>query len=335
MPSSPTTRWPRTMSILRSRRWCSPGSAPETLYAFAEAQQHFERAAELRAQVSDAVAAEAPPTWELLRHAAHCARYSGDIRAGAVPHLRRAIAVLGEDGDRVALGGLWAELSESLWMAGLGDEASAASDRSVEVLGNSTSRERAEALGWRSRLSMLLGRYRDAIPPGTEAVGLARTINASRELSRALNALGTSLAMVGNQEGLSMLREAFAIADGIGEATEAARAYNNLIASLRTPVNDLEQAEEVFLAVLDYTSRKDVRSPIVDWIRLEGAEVMQRLGRWREAAHIVSRGALRSGDGYLWAVLRDHACLAAGRAGPVRRVGATPAEGRGTRPRDS
>ena len=92
-----------------------------------------------------------------------------------MPHLRRAIAVLGEDGDRVALGGLWAELSESLWMAGLGDEASAASDRSVEVLGNSTSRERAEALGWRSRLSMLLGRYRDAIPPGTEAVGLART----------------------------------------------------------------------------------------------------------------------------------------------------------------
>ncbi len=269
------------------------GERARDLYAFAEAQQHFERAAELRGQVSDAVAAGAPPTWELLRNAAHCARYSGDIRAGAVPHLRRAIAVLGEDGDRVALGGLWAELSESLWMAGLGDEASAASDRSVEVLGNSTSRERAEALGWRSRLSMLLGRYRDAIPPGTEAVGLARTINASRELSRALNALGTSLTMVGNQEGLSMLREAFAIADGIGEATEAARAYNNLIASLRTPVNDLEQAEEVFLAVLDYTSRKDVRSPIVDWIRLEGAEVMQRLGRWREAAQIVSQ--VRSG----------------------------------------
>ena len=93
-------------------------------------------------------------------------------------------------------------------MAGLGDEASAASDRSVEVLGDSTSRELLQKLlGWRSRLSMLLGQYRDAIPPGTEAVGLARRINASRELSRALNALGTSLTMAGNQEGLSMLRE--------------------------------------------------------------------------------------------------------------------------------
>lgn len=38
---------------------------------------------------------DAPPTWELLRNAALCARYSGDIRAGALPLLRRAIAVLG------------------------------------------------------------------------------------------------------------------------------------------------------------------------------------------------------------------------------------------------
>jgi len=36
----------------------------------------------------------------------------------------------------------------------------------------------------------------------------------------------------------------------------------------------------VFFAALDYATRKGVRGPIVDWIRLEGAEVMQRLGRW-------------------------------------------------------
>jgi tetratricopeptide (TPR) repeat protein len=173
-----------------------------------------------------------------------------------------------------------AELSESYWMAGLGDEAVAASDRSVEVLGDTPSRERAEAFGWRSRLFMLLGRYDDAIPPGTEAVELARRIDARRELSRALNALGTSLALVGRSEGLSMLRESFAVADGIGEATEAARAYNNLVACLRTSVNDLAQAEEVFRAVMDYTARMGVHGPIVDWIRLEGAEVMQPLRRW-------------------------------------------------------
>ena len=57
-------------------------------------------------------------------------------------------------------------------MAGLGDETIAASDRSLEVLGDTASRERAEAFGWRSRLFMLLGRYGDAIPPGT--IELAR-----------------------------------------------------------------------------------------------------------------------------------------------------------------
>ena len=144
------------------------------------------------------MSATAPPTWELLRNAALCARYSGDIRVGAISHLRRAIAVLGDDGDPTAQGGLWAELSESFWMAGLGDEAATASDRSIEVLGDSASRERAEALAWRSRLFMLLGRYREAIAPGLDGVELARRIDARPELSQALNSVGVSLLMAGN-----------------------------------------------------------------------------------------------------------------------------------------
>jgi DNA-binding NarL/FixJ family response regulator len=44
---------------------------------------------------------------------------------------------------------------------------------------------------------------------------------------------------------------------------------------------------------MDYTSRMGVHGPIVDWIRMEGAEVMQRLGRWHEVAEIV--GQVRSG----------------------------------------
>ena len=172
------------------------GQRARDLLAFAEAQQHFERAVELRPRVNAEVSATAPPTWELLRNAALCARYSGDIRVGAISHLRRAIAVLGDDGDPTAQGGLWAELSESFWMAGLGDEAATASDRSIEVLGDSASRG-AEALAWRSRLFMLLGRYREAIAPGLDGVELARRIDARPELSQALNSVGVSLLMAG------------------------------------------------------------------------------------------------------------------------------------------
>jgi DNA-binding CsgD family transcriptional regulator len=282
------------------------GLRARDLFAFAEARQHFERAAELRPHVSAHVSANAPPTWELLRNAALCARYSGDSRGAAVPHLHRAIGVLGEDGDPVSLGGLWAELSESYWMAGLSDEATAASDRSVAVLGRTATRERAEALAWRSRLFMLLGRYHDAIPPGMDGVDLARRIDARRELSRALNSLGCALALVGREEGLSMLRESIEVADRIDAATDALRGYNNLASCLRIPLNDLAQAVEVFSAALDYANRKGVRGPIVDWIRLEGAEVLQRLGRWQDEAELLSRvraGGVRGATGQYYEIV--------------------------------
>ena len=123
------------------------------LFAYPEAQQHFERAAELRERVS---VPEAPPYWELLRRAAHSARYAGDFRA-ALAHLRRALASAETDCDALTLGRLHGELSESLWLHGQSDEAVEASDRSLEVLPDEPSRERADALGWRSRLLMLLG----------------------------------------------------------------------------------------------------------------------------------------------------------------------------------
>jgi hypothetical protein len=44
---------------------------------------------------------------------------------------------------------------------------------------------------------------------------------------------------------------------------------------------------------MDYTSRMGVHGPIVDWVGMEGAEVMQRLVRWHDVAEIV--GEVRSG----------------------------------------
>ena len=51
------------------------------MFAYAEAQQHYERAVELRERISDAAAHDAPPTWDLLRSAAHSARYAADLRS--------------------------------------------------------------------------------------------------------------------------------------------------------------------------------------------------------------------------------------------------------------
>jgi DNA-binding NarL/FixJ family response regulator len=259
------------------------GHRAGALFAYPEAQEHFEQAAELRDRLSAEVAAGAPPYWELLRRAAHAARYSGDIR-GAVAHLRRALTSTGSDCDALTLGGLHGELSESLWMHGQSDEAVAASDRSMEVLPAGASRERAEALGWRCRLLMLLGRYDEAIPPGREGVAIAREIGARVELSRALNALGTSLAMNDDPDaGLPLLRESIDVGMEVDAATEVLRSYINLTSLLNTPLNDVDEAERVALTGLEYSWRKGLRGVVVDWLRLELTDALFRQGRWREA----------------------------------------------------
>ncbi len=261
------------------------------LFAYPEAQQHFERAAELRERVSSP---ESPPYWELLRRAAHSARYAGDIRA-AVAHLRRALAAAEAGCEPLTLGGLHGELSESLWLHGQSDEALAASDRSLDVLPDEPSRERADALGWRSRLLMLLGRYDDAIPPGREGVEVARVIEAPIELCRALNSLGTSLTMADDPDaGLPLLREAIEVGLAIDAGPETLRAYINLTSCLNTPLHDVEQAERTALTALAYCGEKRLHGVVVDWLRMELTDSLFRQGRWQEADR--RAGTVRSGS---------------------------------------
>ena len=264
------------------------GRRAESLFAFSEAQRHLEGAADLREQVSAEAAKEAPATWELLRAAAHCSRYGGDPAIG-VGHLRRAISLLDPVADRVVVGGLHAELSENLWMTGHGDDAVAASDTSTEMLSGVRSREAAEALGWQSRLLMLLGRFEEAIPPGRLGVEIAREIDAAVELSRAENSLGTSLASVGElAEGTELLRDAITVADAGGAGGDAVRGYINLVSVMKTPANDIRAAEQASGEALAYAARHAVRGGMTDWLRMEVADVHVRLGRLSDARAVLA-----------------------------------------------
>jgi DNA-binding CsgD family transcriptional regulator len=264
------------------------GRRARDLFAFSEAQRHLEGAADLREQISPEAARDAMETWELLRAAAHCSRYGGDPAIG-VGHLRRAISRLDLVADRVAVGGLYAELSENLWMTGHGDDAVAASDVSTEMLSGERTREAAEALGWRSRLLMLLGRFEEAIPPGRLGVEIAREIGAVVELSRAENSLGTSLASVGElAEGTELLRDAITVADAAGAGGDAVRGYINLVSVMKTPANDIGAAEQAATEALAYAARHAVRGGMTDWLRMEVADVRVRLGRLDDARAVLA-----------------------------------------------
>ncbi|RNM14069.1 helix-turn-helix transcriptional regulator [Nocardioides pocheonensis] len=263
------------------------GRRAHALFAFSEAQTHLEGAAELRDRISPEAAQEAPAVWELLRAASHCSRHGGDPSAG-VGHLKRAIGTLDPVADRVVVGGLWSELSESYWMNGRGDDAVAASDKATEMLGDDRTREAAEALAWRSRLLMLLGRFEESVEPGRRGVEIARELGAQVELSRAQNSLGTSLGALGHlEEGLELLRDAVAIADAAGAGGDAVRGYINMTSTLRTPGNDVPLAERTAREGLDYAERHRVRGGMTDWLRMELVDVHLRAGRLRGAESVL------------------------------------------------
>jgi DNA-binding CsgD family transcriptional regulator/tetratricopeptide (TPR) repeat protein len=272
---------------LAFRSLARAGRRAHALFAFSEAQTHLEGAAELRDRISPEAAADAPAAWELLRDASHCSRHGGDPSAG-VGHLRRAIATLDPVADRVVVGGLWSELSESYWMNGRGDDAVAASDTATQMLAEERTREAAEALAWRSRLLMLLGRFEESVEPGRRGVEIAREIGAQVELSRAQNSLGTSLGALGHlEEGVALVREAVDIADAAGAGGDAVRGYINMTSTLRTPGNDIPAAERTALEGMAYAERHRVRGGMTDWLRMELADVHVRNGRLRDAEAVL------------------------------------------------
>ena len=269
------------------------GERARALFAFSEAQHHLEGAAELRPRISPEAAVGAPETWELLRTAAHSSRYGNEQTVG-VGHLRRAIASLDPVADRIAVGGLYAELSENLWMSGRGDDAVAASDTSTEMLEGERTREAAEALGWRSRLLMLQGRFEEAVPPGRRGVELARELDAPVELSRAENSLGTSLGCLGEtKEGFVLLRDAIAVAHAAGAGGDVVRGYINLASVMKVMSNDMTAAAEVAREGMAYAARYSVRGGMTDWLRMELADVYVRLGQLDDAERTL--GEVRTG----------------------------------------
>ncbi|MFU8840976.1 MAG: ATP-binding protein [Nitriliruptoraceae bacterium] len=197
-------------------------------YAYTEACHHDELALQLWDQVGAATRDGSLPRYEVLRRAARAAALAGDPRR-ALAHHREAIAVAGEEVPPEVRAGLLGELSHTLYDAGQGEEALAASESSLAVMPVEPSRERAYALAWRGALLMLVSRYEDAIGPSREAVEVARAVGARPEESRALNSLGSSIADCGDlAEGVALLQDSLRLAKEVGDAELVMNAYVNL-----------------------------------------------------------------------------------------------------------
>jgi DNA-binding NarL/FixJ family response regulator len=252
------------------------GYRARNLLAYPEAFQHFERALEMLPRVSPNVPTD--PEWRLLSLASECAGEPDMM----IKYAKRAIALLDPERDAETLGEQLGELSWKYWVAGRLDSALETSTQALRLLRAEPTLARAAALAHRSRLLMFAARYEEATAVGTEAVEAARAAATDRELSLALNSLGSSLGNLGQEEGFALLRES--IEAGIrGDATEAIRGFNNLGSVLTSPFDRVAEAEQVQREGIRFAEKHLAFSGATSFLRLEHANALIRLGRWDEA----------------------------------------------------
>jgi DNA-binding CsgD family transcriptional regulator len=201
------------------------GEEAERVYAYAEAQRHFERALEVWGRAPQAE--RALDRIAIVGRAAKAASWAGEHNR-AIALVRRALDTIdaGEDPARAAE--LHTQLARYLFAAGRGEEARRIAQRGVELMPPEPTAERAVTLEAHARMLLLSGRRMDSVPNVDEAVEIARRVGAREVEAAALATRAIMLLLAGRwEETVATCREAIDIALEIGAVEQAIRAYIN------------------------------------------------------------------------------------------------------------
>lgn len=204
------------------------GFSAESVFAFPEAQAHYERALELWDRVLNPYGLAGMDRVSLLENAARVAAEVEPSRA--VSYLLSALEIPDTqlDPSRAAL--LHERLGQSRWMAGDSDGALAAYEEAVRLVpAMPPSIARARVLAGLAQVLMVYPRPEDSKPIAEEAVEVARAVGADDVEAHALNTLGMDLGYMGDVDaGLAHLRTSLEVSQGLKDVDNASRAYINL-----------------------------------------------------------------------------------------------------------
>lgn len=256
--------------------------AAEEVHASGEAAALLERALELWDRVPDAEAVCGTGEIQLLERAAKAHLAEGDnVRVETL--LRRALELVG-DGDPIASSRLLEKLARARWNQNRQTDTLETLDRSLALLPEGASPERAWRTAGKARFQMLMGRYREAAETAHESVELALSTGSPRAEGSALNSLGVSLAALGDVEGGSTaLRRAQEIARDNADRDDQATAAVNLsdVLHLAGRTSEAISVAEKGLASGAPAGRQET------WLRIALAEFLIDVGRLVEAAAIL------------------------------------------------
>ena len=262
------------------------GEEAERMAAFAEANAHFERAAELWDAVSPDARAGTPDRVELLRRAAEAAHLAGDSDR-AVALGRSALGLVDVTSDPLLAAALHERIGRYLWVCGLHRDAVHELSRAVAVMPpGAPAVDRARVLGAEGHLLMLLGRGTESRERCETALDLARQAGAKLEECRICNSLGPALQMTGDADAaIAILQRSRDLAEELSDPEEVTRAHINL-AEVLDQAGRLDDAVDVTRAGVAAARRDGVPS-VLPMLISELAERLMRQGGWEEADAIL------------------------------------------------
>jgi class 3 adenylate cyclase/DNA-binding CsgD family transcriptional regulator/tetratricopeptide (TPR) repeat protein len=275
------------------------GRAAETVFAYAEALHHFERALDLWDRVPDAAALLGSDRPGLLERAAETASATAcDDRA--IAHLTEAITDLesgGEPPTRIGL--LYERGTRLLHRAGRDREATVMLRRAEALIpAEPPSTARCRVLVNLATDLMVNGRFSEAQRDAEVALKACRVAGARREEARAHNIIGSSL--VGSAEnvdiGIEELQRSLAISREISDIEEFLHAAINLSDAL-IKIGRYQEAVSIALDGADEGRRGGASRHDVGFVMLNAAEALLAMGGWDECERVIGRALeLCAGD---------------------------------------
>lgn len=254
--------------------------APAAAVAAARVGAHIEAAAQYRRAIRHADGAPARDRAALLDALGSETSLIDDWDESMVVR-EQALALWREVGDELRIGDALQRLVPCLWRVGRGEECAAVSEEAVAHLEKlPPSPELARALLSLSVTRHSQGNLQEALELCRTAKEHGRALGLPELVVDALNNEAVTLFTIG-QDGLSLMREAVAVARGLGFDAQIARSYTNFHEMLRLTWH-VPEAEAVYRDAAAYFDAHDVAT-FGACLRGDAAASLLQQGRLAEA----------------------------------------------------
>jgi len=249
----------------------------QRLFAFAQAERHATRALEL---LGTDDRRRAPVLLLLADAQAQLAKLSFRDRAA------EAADAFVRLGDREAAAEAETLAANWLWNFGFTDDARAAAERALALVGETPSKQRAAALGSQANLLMLGGQLREAMDAAAAGLDVARRVGDEALEANLLITMGSTQSGL-HQGGTAALEAGIAIAERLNVPRQLTRGHNNL-AEVLIVRGDLRGAVRHYQIALDRVERLGLVQSIV-WLLPQLADAAYLTGEWSKSEQLLRR----------------------------------------------